>query len=45
VLNHTNYAPPPTNISDPGAFGVLTAAQTTEDAGNRTGQLALRVDF
>jgi hypothetical protein len=45
VLNHTNFAPPATNISNPGTFGVLTAAQTTENAGNRTGQLALRVEF
>ena len=45
VLNHTNFAAPATNISNPGAFGVLTAAQTSENAGNRTGQLALRVEF
>jgi hypothetical protein len=45
VLNHTNFAPPATNTSNTGAFGLLTAAQTTENAGNRTGQLALRVEF
>ncbi len=45
VLNHTNYAPPATNISNPATFGVLDAAQTAENAGNRTGQLALRLDF
>ena len=45
VLNHTNYAPPPTNISNQASFGVLTAAQTAENAGNRTGQLALRLEF
>src|ERR1700678_4140231 len=45
VLNHTNYAPPVTNISNQASFGVLTAAQTAENAGNRTGQLALRVEF
>jgi hypothetical protein len=45
VLNHTNFAPPATNISNPGSFGVVTAAQTAENAGNRTGQLALRVEF
>ena len=45
VLNHTNYAPPATNISSQVSFGVLTAAQTAENAGNRTGQLALRVEF
>jgi hypothetical protein len=45
VLNHTNYAPPTTNISSPTSFGVLTAAQTAENAGNRTGQIALRLEF
>jgi Carboxypeptidase regulatory-like domain len=45
VLNHTNYAPPATNISSQSSFGVLTAAQTAENAGNRTGQIALRVEF
>ncbi|HXX76720.1 MAG TPA: hypothetical protein VEI50_16440 [Nitrospiraceae bacterium] len=45
VFNHTNYAPPATNVSNPATFGVLDAAQTAENAGNRTGQLALRLDF
>lgn len=45
VLNHTNYAPPATNISSPSSFGVLTAAQTAENAGSRTGQIALRLEF
>ena len=45
VLNHTNFAPPATNISNPATFGVLNAAQTAENAGNRTGQVALRLDF
>ena len=45
VLNRTNFAPPATNISNPGAFGVPTAAQTSENAGNRTGQFALRLEF
>ena len=45
VLNHTNYAPPATNISNSSSFGVLTAAQTAENAGNRTGQVALRLEF
>jgi Carboxypeptidase regulatory-like domain len=45
VLNRTNYAPPATNISSQASFGVLTAAQTAENAGNRTGQVALRVEF
>src|ERR1700677_1947189 len=45
VLNHTNYAPPATNISSPSTFGELNAQQTAENAGNRTGQVALRLDF
>jgi hypothetical protein len=44
VLNHTNFAPPATAI-DNSEFGVLTAATTAENAGNRTGQVALRFDF
>ena len=45
VLNHTNFAPPATDISTPASFGALTTAQTAESAGNRTGQVALRLDF
>jgi len=44
VLNHTNFAPPATAI-DNSQFGALTAPQTAESAGNRTGQAALRIDF
>jgi hypothetical protein len=45
ALNHTNFAPPATNVSSPSTFGILTSAQTAEYGGNRTGQLALRLDF
>ncbi len=45
VLNHTNFAPPATQIDNTATFGVLSAPQTAENAGNRTGQLALRIDF
>ncbi len=45
VLNHTNFAPPATQIDNTSTFGVLSAAQTAENAGNRTGQVALRLDF
>src|SRR5271156_612672 len=37
VLNHTNFAPPSTDISVPSSFGALTTAETAESAGNRTG--------
>jgi hypothetical protein len=45
VLNHTNFAPPATQVDNTNTFGVLSAPQTAENAGNRTGQLALRLDF
>jgi hypothetical protein len=44
VLNHTNFAPPATQI-DASNFGQLTGPTTAENAGNRTGQFALRLDF
>jgi hypothetical protein len=45
VLNHTNFAPPALNLGNPSTFGVLQAALPQGSGGNRTGQLALRVDF
>jgi hypothetical protein len=45
ALNRTNFAPPASNISSPETFGVLQTAQTAGQGGNRTGQLALRLDF
>jgi hypothetical protein len=45
VLNHTNFAPPATQIDNTSTFGVLSAPQIAENAGNRTGQAALRLDF
>jgi hypothetical protein len=45
VLNHTNFAPPATSVSNPSTFGALQSAQTAENGGNRTGQVALRLDF
>lgn len=45
VLNHTNFAPPAADISNASTFGILESAQTAGQGGNRTGQLALRMDF
>ena len=45
VLNHTNFAPPATAISDPATFGALQSALPQGQGGNRTGQVALRLDF
>ena len=45
ALNHTNFAPPASDISNPSTFGILQSAQTAGQGGNRTGQVALRLDF
>jgi hypothetical protein len=45
VLNHTNFGPPATQIDNASTFGVLSAPQTAENTGNRTGQVALRLEF
>jgi len=45
ILNRSNFAPPQTNISNPGTFGALAAVLPQGLGGNRTGQLAARFDF
>ena len=45
VLNRSNFAPPQTNISNTATFGALTAVLPQGLGGNRTGQMALRLDF
>ena len=45
IFNHPNFAPPQTNISNATTFGVLTSVLPQGAGGNRTGQLALRLDF
>jgi hypothetical protein len=42
--NHPNFAPPGVYINNP-QFGKLTSVQSSENAGNRTGQLGARLDF
>ena len=44
LLNHPNFAPPPTNVTA-SSFGQVQSVQTSENSGNRTGQLSLRLDF
>jgi hypothetical protein len=44
LLNHPNFAAPSTVWTSP-SFGVTNTVQTAENAGNRTGQLALRIEF
>jgi hypothetical protein len=43
--NHSNFAPPAVNVSSPATFGKTTSVQSAENSGNRTGQLALRIEF
>jgi hypothetical protein len=45
IINHTNYAPPALNFGNASSFGVLNTALLQGQGGNRTGQLALRLDF
>ena len=45
VPNHSNYAAPAVDVTTPATFGKVSAVQTAEGAGNRTGQLSLRVEF
>jgi hypothetical protein len=44
ILNHPNFAPPPTNVTS-SSFGIVQSVQPAENSGNRTGQLSLRLDF
>jgi hypothetical protein len=43
--NHVNYAPAAIDLSVPSTFGTTSSAETAENAGNRTGQFAIRYDF
>ena len=44
-LNHTNFTPTALNVSNASTFGVLNATLRQGLVGNRTGQLAVRLDF
>ncbi len=44
ILDRTNYNPPSVNISSSG-FGRITSATSSDFGGNRTGQLAVRLEF
>lgn len=43
--NHPNFLQPVVNISNPNGFGKLTSVQSSENSGNRTGQVGVRVQF
>jgi hypothetical protein len=46
LLNHANYAPPNVNFSSGELnFGTTDSVQTAENASNRVGQFALRLEF
>lgn len=46
LLNHSNYAPPNVNFSSGELnFGTTDSVQTAENASNRVGQFALRLEF
>jgi len=44
LLNHPNFAPPPTNVTSL-SFGIVQSVQAAENSGNRTGQFGLRFEF
>ena len=44
VLNHTNLADPVLDATNP-SFGVITQARGSDFGGNRTGQVAVRLEF
>jgi Carboxypeptidase regulatory-like domain/TonB dependent receptor len=44
LLNHPNFASPPTNVTS-SSFGIVQSVQTAENSGNRTGQFGLRFEF
>jgi len=43
--NHPNFREPARDITTPTTFGRLLAVQSSENSGNRTGQVALRIQF
>ena len=45
ILNHPNFAAPSMDVSSPSTFGVTQTVQSSENGGNRVGQLSLRIDF
>jgi hypothetical protein len=45
ILNHPNFAAPPTDVSASDTFGVTQTVRSAENSGNRVGQMSLRLDF
>jgi hypothetical protein len=45
IGNHPNFLPPSVDVTAPATFGKLISVQSAENSGNRTGQVALRLDF
>jgi hypothetical protein len=44
LLNHDNFAPPSTDVTS-STFGQVTRVQSSENAENRSAQIALRFEF
>ena len=44
VLNHTNLSDPNLDVTSP-SFGVISQARGSDFGGNRTGQVAVRIEF
>jgi hypothetical protein len=44
LLNHPNFAAPPTNVTS-SSFGIVQSVQNAENSGIRIGQLSLHFDF
>ena len=42
--NHPNFLPPNPQVTSP-LFGKLTTVQSSENSGNRSGQIGVRVEF
>lgn len=43
--NHPNFQAPQVNVSTPSTFGKLTTVQSSENSGNRSGQVSARLQF
>jgi hypothetical protein len=43
--NHPNFQAPAVNVSIPSSFGKLTSVQSSENSGNRSGQVSARLEF
>lgn len=45
LANHPNFVIPSVVVSTPSTFGKLTSVQSSENSGNRSGQVGIRLEF